>query len=200
MKNISAGGGSFEVLEEGTYVARVCRIIDLGIQQTEDLKTGKPNGWRPKMSVSFELPTETIEVNGEDKPRWLSKISTVSKHEKSFLFQLVKATGLRIEKLKSINELLGQPLMVEVGLTSGGKNKIVSVSRLIKGMQVDELSQEPVAFDFDEPEEELLEKFPDFIKDLLTKSQNYKGSKVEAILNTTKEVEEEEEEEDCEVF
>lgn len=181
---MKSGGSSFENLEEGTYVARICRIIDLGSQLVEDIKTGKTKGYRPKVSISFELPTETIEIDGEDKPRWLSKISVASSHEKSFVSQLVKACGMKFEDVNNINVLLGKPLMIEVGLTSGGKNKVTSVSKLIKGMKVDDLKQDPLFFDFDEPDKEVLKVLPEFIINMLTESKGYKGSEVQKMIES----------------
>lgn len=73
------GGGSAPI-EPGAYPARCVGVVDLGIQHNDF-----NNKDQEKVRLIFELPTERVQVDGEDKPRWLSKPYTASLHEKSTL-------------------------------------------------------------------------------------------------------------------
>jgi hypothetical protein len=57
-------------IAEGTYPARLVQLISIGIQESEWQGEKKTS---PKVILTFELPTETILLNGEEQPKWLSK-------------------------------------------------------------------------------------------------------------------------------
>ena len=76
-----SGGGDFSPLAEGTHIGRCVRVIDLGLQpgsaQYPDAKH--------KVLFVWEVPGETINIDGEDKPSLLMKRYTSSLHKKSQL-------------------------------------------------------------------------------------------------------------------
>jgi hypothetical protein len=69
-------------MEPDLYDAVCMGIVDLGFQSVE-FKGDKKE--LPKVMLMFEFPNETIEIDGEIKPRQLSKLYTLSLHEKSNL-------------------------------------------------------------------------------------------------------------------
>lgn len=79
LKAQAATGGKktdFGRVEDGTHMARVVQIIDLGMQQQTDWKTGEARTWddgkpmiKPEVFITFEFPTERIDIDGESKPR-----------------------------------------------------------------------------------------------------------------------------------
>ena len=158
---------------EGLYPARLVQVIGLGWQVELDYKTGNPakdkNGnelIRQKVYLTFELPTETIEVDGEQKPRWISKEYTLSFFEKAALVSVIKALSTGLAKpAESLDELLTQPCMVQIGSTSGDKDKIINVTPPMKGMSVGELVNKAASFDPDDPDSEVYDKLPQFLKD-----------------------------------
>jgi hypothetical protein len=159
----------FPPMETGVYPARIVQIIDLGRHKKINLKTGEvevyPDGNEKiasEVRITYELPTETVEVDGEEKPRWLGKDYTVSTHEKSGMYKILQATDPTVNDL---SKLLGMPLMVEVGLTSGGNNKITNVSKLMKGMEVPELVNPSTVFDIDTWQEDVFNTLPPFVKE-----------------------------------
>ena len=66
VKETKGGGGA--PIEPGAYPARCVGVVDLGIQHNDF-----NNKDQEKVRLIFELPTERVQVDGEDKPRWLSK-------------------------------------------------------------------------------------------------------------------------------
>ena len=75
-----SGGKSFPILPEGSYVAICNMLVDLGQQYNETYKNSSR-----KVLIGWELPEETIEINGELVPRTISQRYTASLNEKSVL-------------------------------------------------------------------------------------------------------------------
>lgn len=198
-------------VEEGTHVARVVQIIDLGMQQQTDWQTGEDRTYddgnpmiKPEVFITFEFPTERIEVDGEDKPRWLSKRYTLSMHEKSALTALIHAIDPKGAKSKSYNisKLLDKPLMISVGSTKNDNAKVTGVAGVPKGLAVDPLENEARIFDMEEFDMEVYEALPGFLQELIQESKSFKGFPEQEPKKTKKahaeqpEVEEEEFDED----
>ena len=77
----SKGGGTFEEIEAGTYIATCFGIVDLGTRFDDMYKKNKR-----QVIIQFEFPTELIsegEVAGQ--PFSLSKFYTLSLGEKANL-------------------------------------------------------------------------------------------------------------------
>jgi hypothetical protein len=158
---------------EGTYPARLVQIVSLGVQEGEWKGERKVN---PKVTLTFELPTETITINGEEQPRWISKEFNLSLHEKSSLTPIVKALD-PAGQCKDLSELLGKPCMVQVGSTETGNAKITSIVAPMKGMPVAEIYNpaKMLAFDFDNPDLEMFATFPQFMQEKIKSAINYNG-------------------------
>lgn len=160
-------------IPEGTYPARLVQLISLGVQEGEWQGQVKQS---PKVTLTFELPTETITINGEEQPRWIGKEFNLSLHEKSGLTPVVKALDPKGE-CKDLTELLGKPCMVQVGSTATGNAKVVSVVAPMRGMPVAEIYNEAkmIAFDFDAPDLEVFATFPAFMQEKIKSAINYNG-------------------------
>lgn len=164
----------FGRVEDGAYSARIVQIIDFGLQKETDWKTGEVKTYedgnemiKHKVWINFELPDETIEIDGEDKPRWYGKEYTVSAHEKSALYALLKAVdskGTATDGGRNVKGLLGLPAMVTIGSTSSGKAKISGVSAVPKGMQVGALVNDEFFLDLDSTDVETFNKLPNWMK------------------------------------
>ena len=171
LTNIEAtksGKKNIERMEDGAYPARIVKITDLGIQESEYEGVMKQ---QHKVFIDFEFPTEMIVIGEEEKPRWLGKEYVVSTHEKAAMTALMSAADPKGEvtaKGRNLKGLIGLPVMVTVGTTSGGKAKVAAVGRLMKGLSVPELVNPSVFFDLDGKDVEQFEKFPQWIKDKIT--------------------------------
>jgi len=169
-----------ERIGEGTYPARIVQIIRLGDQRIFHYQTGKPELNKrgeqkilPKLWVTFELPTETIEIDGEDKPRWISKEYTESTHETAAFYSVVMAADKNAPDLES---LLGKAVMVTIGTTSGGKDKVTQVAPLMKGVKVDDLANPTLYYDIDDHDQDVYEKLPEFLRDKIDASEQRSSS------------------------
>ena len=177
-KRAGGEGNDFGRIEDGTYPARFVQLIDVGEQENTDYKTGEALGtYSRKLFLTYEFPTERIEVKGEDKPRWLSENQKFSMSEKANLPKRLKALGTGKEK--TIEDMLGNPCMVEVSSTSGGKAKVANVSKPMKGMQVGALENTARAFDMDDANMEVWDELPNFMKEMIQNARNFRGSDIE---------------------
>ena len=183
----------FGRVEDGAYPARVVSIIDFGMQYATDYKTGEVKKYddgndviQHKVWINFEFPDELIDVDGEQEPRWYGKEYTVSAHEKSALYALLKAVdpkGVATEGGRNVKGLLGLPAMVTIGSTSGGKAKIVSVSGVPKGMQVDALQNPEVLFDLDGDDLETFNSLPKWMQDRITDGVDFDTIRFYQVVN-----------------
>lgn len=184
----------FGRVEDGAYPARVVQIIDFGRQVETDYKTGEVKKYddgndivKHKVWINFEFPTETIEIDGETKPRWYGKEFTISSHEKSAMFNLLKAIdpkGTATNKGRNVKGMLGLPAMVTIGSTSGGKAKIVSVSGVPKGMQVDALANPEVLFDLDGDDLDTFNALPKWMQDRITDGVDFDTTRFYQVVNS----------------
>lgn len=173
------GNGGFAPVEAGTYPARCVGVIDLGIQHN-----AFNNKDQEKVMLMFELPTERITVDGEDKPRWLSARYTASLNEKATLRKTLDAWR---GKPFTPDDLLGfdltsvinAPCMLTVTNTEKNGNtyaNISGVSKIMKGMEVPALENEPIIFDMEaENAEEVKSKLPEWVQKIIEESVSWKS-------------------------
>jgi hypothetical protein len=75
-------GSDFEITPAGLHPAVCYGAVDCGTHQ--EVFAGEPKD-RHIMFLLFELPTLTIEIQGETKPRGISQKYTKSMHQKANL-------------------------------------------------------------------------------------------------------------------
>lgn len=173
-------------LDGGTYMSVCVGVIDLGEQyrQFDKQKQGK---YAEECMFIFEIPSERVQVDGEDKPRWLSsKRYTVSLHERSALYQML--TSWRGKALSDaeldpegdgfdLMQMAGQGAMLSVSVAEkddGSRhNKIEAVTGFPKGIPVPETESEILVFDADDPDMEVFGKLPEWIQDVIRKSTQF---------------------------
>ena len=155
----SGGGKKFPPVGAGTYPARIAQIIDLGLQK--DSYQGEESV-KPKLFITFELPTKKIEIDGEMKPRWISREYTKSTHEMSALTSVIMAV---CPDASSFEDLLGKPCLIQTGLTSGGNDKIISVAPEMEGMVTPPLANGTVFYDLEHPSQAIYDNLPRFLQE-----------------------------------
>ena len=151
-------------------------VVDFGTQDQTDWQTGEATDPKKKVMITYETPDEliTYEKDGEEvtMPRWISKEYTLSMHEKSALFKLVKTIA---PDAASLDELLNIPCMITVASTSGGNAKVDAVSLPMKGVTVPDLVNETFHFDFTEPDMDLFSKLPEWQQKKIKEANDYNG-------------------------
>ena len=182
----------FGRVEDGTYPARIVQVIDFGQQIETDWKTKEVKTYengnpmiKPKVWITFELPDEFIEVDGEQKPRWYGKEYTVSAHEKSAMASLMKAVDPKNTSDGYLPKVLGLPAMITIGSTSTGNAKISAVSAVPKGMQVGALVNEEFSFDLDSGTAESFNGLPKWMQDKIKESVGFDRTKLAGKLSKT---------------
>lgn len=166
----TGGGSNYAPIEAGTYPARCVGVIDIGIQHNDF--NGKD---QEKIRIIWELPTERTEVDGQDKPRWMSKAYTASLHEKAALRKDLdswRGKPFNSEELAGFNleNIVGAPCILTIvhqdSKTGGEYAKVSAISKIMKGMEVPQLESEPIIFDMESNNAEVvLDKLPKWMQD-----------------------------------
>ncbi len=170
-------GDGFDPINEGVHVAICYSVIDLGMQYSEMF--GKSSR---KILITFEVPDETIVIDGKDLPRAISKEYTLSLSEKSNLRKDLQAWRGRVfteTELEGFDlvKLIGIGCQIQIIHTqkNGGiYSNIASIMGLPKGVKVGDTVNEHIYFDLESPESlSLLGKIPQWIQDKIKKSETY---------------------------
>ena len=170
---------SIPPLDGGTYMFVCVGVIDLGEQRNDVYKN-----YSDKVMFIFEIPSETLEIDGEQKPRWLSKEYTMSLSNKSNLKKDIESwLGRQFteEEVKSgfdLTQMLskaGQISVIVEDSKDGTKqyNKITSIIGIPKGIPTPETSSELLTYDIDAHDDAVWEKIPEWIRDKITKSTQW---------------------------
>lgn len=169
------GGIEIEKLEDGVYTAVSSMLVDLGIQNNE--KFGKK---QRKFIIVWNIIGEFIELNGEQRPRVISKEYTMSLSEKSTLRKDLQAWRGKIftaEELEGflLNNILNVPCQLQIlNEEKNGKTytNIASIMAMPKGMTVEKLDK-TVVFDTYEPETwNTFREIPKWIQEKIRKCEN----------------------------
>lgn len=176
------GGSSYEPIPAGTYPARCYSMIHIGTIEENILgQTKKLN----KVRITWELPTETKvfkEENGE-QPYSISKEFTLSMNEKSNLRKFLEGwRGVSFTEKEAeafdVTVLLGKPCLLSVihKLSKNGNTyaEISSVSTLPKGMSCPKQVNPSFEFNYNPFSLDKFETLPDFLKDKMKQSEEYK--------------------------
>lgn len=176
------GGSNYEPIPAGTYAARCYQMIHIGTVEETILGTTKKLN---KVRITWELPTELKvfkEENGE-QPHVISKEFTLSMNEKSTLRKFLegwrgKAFTEKEAEAFDITVLLGKPCMLSVihkdSKTGNTYAEISSVTSVPKGMTVPDQINPSKELNYDKFDHDFFETLPDFIKDKMVQSDEYK--------------------------
>lgn len=162
----------------GTYPAVCVGIVDLGYQYNEKYKE-----YKEKVLFIWELSGVTIEVDGEQKPRWLSKDFSSTLNEKGNLSKFIvpwRGKNFTEEELNGegfdLKELLGEGCLLQVIVEEkdGNQyNRITGCMGFPMGTPAPVTESELLWFDMDEWDDGAMTKFPDWVQDKIKKSTQY---------------------------
>lgn len=124
-------------LEEGNYDARVVGLVLTG----EEQKYGEEDKTIHKMIVTFEIPSETVELDGEERPRHISAFLTASCHEKSVFTKIIKACGSQLGddfvvevdgdlQIEDLSPLAGAGLSISIEHNKNGRANVKGYAKL----------------------------------------------------------------------
>lgn len=165
-------------VEPGVYPAVCIGVVDLGEQETQF--KGKTR-YADKVKLIFELPGETLEVDGEDKPRQLSRDFTLSSSPKAALRQFVsqwmgKSFSDDDFAEFELYDLLGRAGLLNVVHSEDGQYaNIGGCTAIPKGMPAPQTTTPFLTFDTFEWTEAAFDALPEYIQERLKRSTQYRN-------------------------
>ena len=160
-------------LAADTYGGTLIGIVDVGEQEFQ----GK---YRRQCILVFEIDGETVEVDGEQQPRWLSRIFTASIDKKANLYSVLTSwLGGEIEDDEfNLSALLGSPAMIAVSCRTskdgGTYNFIDGVMKPPRSMQIAPAKSVEFEFDMDEPSTyPALDVIPEWMRAMIERSPTW---------------------------
>lgn len=161
-------------VEPGVYVAICIGVIDLGEQYSEKFKK-----YSNDVKIVWELVGVTAEVDGEQKPRQLSRDFRIALSKKSTLRAVLSSWNGRQYTDDEFRELdlfdqLGLPCQLNVVLNDTGEYANVdSVIPLPRGMPVPTTSSALLRWDMDQWSDEAFGELPEWAQEKIKKSTQY---------------------------
>lgn len=161
-------------VEPGVYMAVCIGFIDLGEQYSEMFKSYSNKG----MYV-WELPGETIEIDGEQKPRQLSKEFTISASKKGNLRGFIESWNSKSYSDDEFMEFdlfeqIGKPCQLNVVLNESKEySNVDNLMPIPKGFPVPTTDTKHIRWDMDNWNDEVFKELPEWIQDKIKKSAQY---------------------------
>lgn len=158
----------------GGYLAVCVGVFDLGEQYSEKYKN-----YSPKLMITFDLPSVTIEVDGKQEPRQLSREFTISDKNNSKLRAFISSwNGVQYsdEAFREFEPLtqIGKPAMINVLLNETGEYaNIDSIMPLFPGLPVPTTSTKMQTWDMDTWDDKAFEELPVWVQEKIKKSTQY---------------------------
>jgi len=158
----------------GQYLAVCVGVYDLGEQYSEKYKN-----YSPKLMISFDIPAVTIEVDGKQEPRQLSREFTISGKSNSNLRSFISSwNGVQYsdEAFGEFDPLtqIGKPAMINVLLNETGEYaNIDTIMPLFPGLTPPTTGTPLKVWDMDKWDDKLLEQLPGWVQDKIKKSSQY---------------------------
>lgn len=161
-------------VEPGVYIGICVGVIDLGEQYSEKFKN-----YSNKVKIIWELVGETVEIDGKQEPRQLSKEFTVSTSKKSNLWGFISSWNGRSYTDEEFGELdlfdqIGRACQLQVVLNDTGEYANVdNLMALPKGVPAPTSTTPPIRWDMDHWDDNVFEGLPMWAQEQIKKSTQY---------------------------
>nr|WP_300187077.1 hypothetical protein [uncultured Agathobaculum sp.] len=163
-------------LKNGIYMAVCVAVADIGDQYSAKFKN-----IQRKILFAFDIPSETIEVNGEIRPRQLSKRCTFTDSNRGTLIKVVNAwlnSKISERELRDMElyDFAGKPCQIRVSVREDGvHNDVEDVMALSKGMTIPTTDTPIIFYDIDEDgfSGDKWDALPQWLQDVVKKSEQY---------------------------
>jgi len=162
------------MVEPGVYFAVCVGVIDLGEQYSEKFKN-----YSNRVQFVWELPSETIEVDGKQEPKQLSKEFAIATKKNSVLRTFISSWNSKAytdEEFQEVElfEQIGKACQLNVVLSESGEySNVDSVMPIPKGFPAPESSTPPILWDMDNWNDEVFKALPEWVQDKIKKSTQY---------------------------
>lgn len=171
-------GSGIAPLAEDTYPAVCYALIDLG-----DQYSAAYDKYNRKVVIGWELPGETLTIDGEEVPRTFWNTYTASLSQKAQLRKDLtswRGKEFTAEELKGFNlrNIVGVPCMIQIvhrKSADGSKTyaNLASVTKLPKGFPAPKGTLKPLIYDIEESDPSLVEELPEWMRDKIKASSNF---------------------------
>ena len=161
-------------IEPGVYMAVCVGVIDLGEQYSEMFKN-----YRNEVQIVWEIPSETVEIDGETNPRQLSRTFSVATSRKANLRAIISSWNGKTYSDDEFSELdlfaqIGKPCMLNVVLNDSGEySNVDSVVPMPKGVPAPVSTTPPIRWDMDAWDDAVFQTLPEWARDKIKKSTQY---------------------------
>lgn len=171
-------GSDFTPAPAGSHLARCISVISLGTQPSEIYDDTF------KVMLAWELPNETIAVNGESKPMVISKDYTLSLNKKAKLREHLEAwrgKAFTAEELQgfAVEKVLGQPCLLNIVHKVSGNGKtyanVAGVSGVPKGMTCPEQTHKSIHYEIEQRENETYKSLPEWVRKKIDQCREWNG-------------------------
>lgn len=158
----------------GQYLAVCVGVFDLGEQFSEKFKK-----YSPKIIITFDLPAITIEVDGKQEPRQLSREFTISGKNNSKLRSFISSwNGVQYsdEAFGEFDPLtqIGKPAMINVILNeTGDYSNIDTIMPLFPGLPAPTTATKLQTWDMDHWDDNAFCELPEWVQEKIKKSSQY---------------------------
>ena len=158
----------------GQYLAVCVGVFDLGEQYSEKYKN-----YSPKLMITFDIPAVTIEVDGKQEPRQLSREFTISGKSNSNLRAFISSwNGVQYsdEAFGEFDPLtqVGKPAMINVLLNETGEYaNIDTIMPLFPGLTAPTTATPLKVWDMDKWDDNVFKDLPGWVQDKIKKSTQY---------------------------
>lgn len=175
----------FVLVPAGTYAARCYSMVHIGTNEEEYMGQKKDLN---KVRITWELPTElkVFKPENGEQPYSISKEFTLSMYEKANLRKFLESwrgRGFTDDEVKNfdISVLIGVPCMLSVIHKTSKQGRVYAdvsaVSTVPKGMTVPPQINDSFEFSFENFDEGKLQKLPEFLRNKIISSKEYKQMK-----------------------
>lgn len=162
-------------VEPGVYIGICVGVIDLGEQYSETFKK-----FSNDVMIVWELAGETVEVDGEQKPRQLSRTFSVATSKKSKLRAFLSSWNGKQYGDDEFGELdlfdqIGKVCQLNVVLNDTGEYaNIDNLMPLPKGMPAPITDTPAIQWDMDVWDDETFKALPEWVQEKIKQSTQHK--------------------------
>jgi hypothetical protein len=181
-----------DVLEPGTYPARVAQVLCLGLQPQRPYQ-GEEKPPAVELMMTYELVDEFMKDEAgellEDKPRWLSETFPFRSMEADLAKSTKRYKAIDPENVfdGDFSELVGCPCNVTVVNNAKGEKVYTNVTNVSSMRPKDaartpELKNDSKVFNPDEPDMKVFLALPDWLQEKIKANLEFNGSALQKAL------------------
>lgn len=177
---VSQATGDYEIVPEGQYIARCYKVVDMG---TQDVSWEGQTKQQPKIIIYWEILDDKLKMD-DGRPFSISKTYTASLDDRSNLYKdLVAWRGKQFSAEEligfDISKLLGAYCQIQVAHQESNGKTYANINALMNTKERPTAVNDTVMFDIDNPDMEIFNTFPTWLKDKIRSSAEWDDTKEE---------------------